>query len=251
MINNVITIMILKQTDQLYHNVVIGGFSSLITKMTVYPLYRIRTINQANNGSSPFQYLSHIYKTEGYLGFYKNFTLIALTTLPKAGITYSSARYFDNIFSGSYKHFLSGACAGIITTSIFFPIDVINTQKIYKIQNTKYSLTKMIYPFRTYGFVIFGAMTHSCFNYGLYTTTNNYLKEHHKNSYFRSFMIGYLAELITVTFTYPLDTIRKRLYVNNMNFKTKLYSGYKYILIKSPISSGIFYLSVELLKNFI
>lgn len=242
--------MIYDESKSIFRNIALGGLSSLITKLTVYPLYRIGTINQTTQLVS-FHYLSHIYNTEGFKGFYKNFGLIAFTTLPKAGLTYSSARYCDNLFHGSYKHFFSGACAGIITTTIFFPIDVINIQKIYKIQNTNFNLIRLTNPFKTYSIVIFGATTQMCLNYGLYTTTIDYLKQNNKNTYLMNFLVGYIAEMITVTITYPMDTIRKRLYVNNTNIYSQLYSGYRYVLIKSPISSGIFYLSVELLKNII
>jgi len=229
----------------------VGSTTVCLCKFITYPLDRIRLINQTTMQKHNF---SDIFRKEGFRGYFKNFHMIGIVNFPKAGLTFTCLNYSKNTMN--YSPFLSGIIAGTVSGTFFFPFDIYNINKTYKIYNSNDETQKMnklnklnmkIIP-KLYMTHIIGLQVYYGINFGMF-----HLVKKHTEKYgsVGTFIAGLTAECITILFTYPIDTIRKRIIANYNNklIYTSLFSGFKYILIKSPVSCGTFYMLSEFLLS--
>jgi hypothetical protein len=223
-----------------YKYFITGSTSVFISKFITYPLDRIKLINQTNKQNYNF---IDIFKREKIRGYFKNFYKVGLINFPKAGLTFTILNYSNNNLG--LNPFLSGIISGTITGSLFFPFEINNIKKTFnlnfdvpikKIQNIKNIL-------KLYSIHICGIQIYYGLNFGFFNLAKKFFK---KYGLLGTFMSGVFAEYSTILITFPIDTIRKRLIVNYKESLYKnLYKGFKYSLIKSPISCGIFYVLTE------
>lgn len=233
-----------------YKYFISGSTSVFLSKLFTYPLDRIRLINQTNQKN--YKFFDIFYK-EGVKGYFKNFYTIGLINFPKAGLTFTMLNYSKNNLE--LNPFLSGICAGSISGSLFFPFEMNNIKKIYNLKSDNFksykiweinNLKKII---KLYSLHLSGIQMYYGLNFGFF----NYIKKFTKDyGMIGTFVSGVIAEYCTVLITFPIDTIRKRLIVDySESLYKNLYKGFKYSLIKSPISCGLFYVLSEFILNSI
>jgi len=102
-----------------------GSAAGCTATLCTYPMDLIRTriAGIHNEETSFWKVFNKIRTTEGFQGYYRGLTLTLMNVLPYSGICFSVYNIcrdqleFDNLSSG--------ACAGIITGTVTFPIDTV------------------------------------------------------------------------------------------------------------------------------
>jgi hypothetical protein len=227
-----------------YKYFISGSTSVFFSKLVTYPLDRIRLINQTNQNNYKF---TDIFKKEGFRGYFKNFHTIALINFPKAGLTFTVLNYSKNNLE--LNPFLSGIFAGTISGSLFFPIEINNIKRTYNfnLNTSTKNIQNMKGIFKLYSLHLSGIQLYYGLNFGFFNSIKKFTKDY---GMIGTFISGVIAEYCTVLITFPIDTLRKRLIVNYRESLYKsLYKGFKYSLIKSPISCGLFYVLSEFIIN--
>lgn len=256
----------------------IGAVASIITRLVVNPLDRYKFLLQTRsveNATIP-SITRSILKNEGIRGFYKGVGPIMLCSLPKSSIYFGVLNKMKNELANNYQlgnhkvNFLSGLFAGTVTTTLLYPTDVIINRYFYNIgytQNMYECAREAIQKkrlFRGYGITSLGIIPNHGLSYMLYCIikendmTNQYL-----NTNVSNFMSGYIASMSCQVLSYPEDVIRKNMQVNDLSLLdtikavtknytkfSNFYRGFSINLIKSPLSSGIFFMSAEFLLTF-
>lgn len=123
-----------------------GCTAGLIGTILGFPLDGLKTRMQAGAGLSMRSLARQIYKSEGFKGFYRGVAspLAALTVLNT--LNFSSYAYFrkqlgvrDNLTTFEYRIPLAAACVGPLSSLISTPFELIKTQMVQSIANSKAS----------------------------------------------------------------------------------------------------------------
>lgn len=246
----------------------IGALSSMISKISVSPLDRLKFLTQTKSNNKFKELVRDIYKNEGIKGFYKGVIPILTTSIPKSSIYFYSLNKIKTNLHDNYNfspikiNFISGLSAGVITTTLLYPTDVVTSKYYYDIGKNKslFDFVKSTFNqkqlFRGFTPTLIGAIPNYGLSYLLYTSIKD--NKISLNDNVNTFVSSYTASLITQIFSYPFDTIRKKMQINDLDFiKTikliteksviSMYQGFKISLIKTPISNGIYFMCAEFL----
>jgi len=240
-------IIIYKMNDH-YKYFISGSTSVLLSKFITYPLDRIKLINQTHNKKIN---MKEIFNKDGIRGYFKNFHIIGLINFPKSGLNFTMLNYFKDTLK--LNPFLAGSLAGSISGSLFFPFEIHNIKNSYSFYKNEQNCILCKTPvLKLYSLHLFGIQLYYGLNFGSYNYIKQQLKCYKMNETLETFLSGVIAEYITISVTYPIDTIRKRVIVNYDKFLfSNIYKGFGYMLIKSPISCGIFYTLSEFIYKLL
>ncbi|AYV76223.1 MAG: hypothetical protein Terrestrivirus5_45 [Terrestrivirus sp.] len=264
----------------------IGATSSMVSKMSVSPLDRLKFLTQTKSNSEFTGLVSDIFKKEGLSGFYKGVFPILATSIPKSAIYFTALNtikthmnnYSNNgqCLSSHKINFFSGLSAGIITTTLLYPTDVISSKYYYDIGNNQslLKITKNTFlekkMFRGYSATLMGTVPNHGLSYLLYTSIkdSNIISSKFNDiiptkiismgDNGNTFVSSYIASISTQLAAYPFDTIRKKMQVGDLNFIDTVkqikngslldfYRGFKISIIKTPLSNAIYFMCAEFL----
>ena len=137
-------------------HLVTGGIAGAVSRTATSPLERLRilqqTASEAYVGKGTISSLNHMYKTEGFSGFFKGNGLTILKIAPFSAIEfYCYELYKSNLFPGLEKHQLSymqkliaGGLTGVTAQTLTYPMDLLKTYMTINIDNaTKPSMWKL------------------------------------------------------------------------------------------------------------
>jgi hypothetical protein len=269
-----------------YLNFFYGGVAGIVSRTVTAPFERLKMLRQNypkiychNSILRSFQF---IHQKEGLLSLFNGNLVNSIRIFPQNAIQYGIFQYTKNkglkyTTNNNMVYFLSGATAGIISYTSIYPLETVRSKLSVQNKGHQYKgitdcLSKSI---RNEGFLslyrgsLVSAIGMIPFQ-GLNFLTYHYLDEHYnieKNS-LKVLLFGSWAGVLSVTFTYPFDTVKRRLQLSGEMGNPK-YRGVihccKYILENHGIkgmyrgllptytkifpANGLYFFIIELLKN--
>lgn len=217
-------------------NLLIGGISSniAITMTAPLELYKVQSQNRYMKEST----MKNVFKKEGIKYLWKGNGVNCIRAFPQISINFACFEYLKkNNFSGieneTFKHFIAGGAAGIVSKTCVYPLETVRTRLSLQMNHSHYTsiydaLKKM--PFRQ----LYGGLTMSLIGYGSFNALNfgffNFYKNISKKylqteSNINKLLCGGLSSVTAVTITYPSDLIRKRLQMQGFNENVPKYKG--------------------------
>jgi len=271
--------------SDIYLNFFYGGIAGIVSRTVTSPLERLKMLRQNYPKiychNSILQSFRVIHQREGVMSLFNGNLINSIRIFPQNAIQYGIFEYLKNIgleYSNNKNsvYFLSGATAGIISYTSIYPLETVRSK--LSVQN-KGQYRGIIDCFgksiKQEGFLslyrgsLVSAIGMIPFQ-GLNFLTYHYLDEHYnseKNS-LKTLLFGSWAGVLSVSFTYPFDTIKRRLQLSGEMGNPK-YRGLihccKYILDNHGIrglykgllptytkifpANGLYFFIIELLKN--
>ncbi|XP_040187744.1 mitochondrial thiamine pyrophosphate carrier [Rana temporaria] len=116
-----------------------GGLAACSATLTVQPLDTLRTRFAAQGEPKVYRTLRHaivtVFKTEGFLTFYRGLSPTLLAVFPYAGLQFSSYNLLQRVWNapsppdhdrrGNLKNLLCGSGAGVISKTATYPLDLL------------------------------------------------------------------------------------------------------------------------------
>ena len=267
-----------------------GGVAGALAKTVVAPLDRIKLLNQAGQSAGTFSTLHTVVHNEGWRALWRGNTVNVIRMIPNKGVLLScSDIYKDNIRSLQLGHFwtgaISGGLAGGTAIALTYPLDLARTRMagflLAKGETTRYpTLVATISAiwraegvrglFRGMSPTLAGSFPYEGIKFGTY----GWLKQHDGGSCSSALhraTWGALAATLAHVVTYPNDTVRRRLQIQegvgaqlryrgafDCFFKMlkqegwrSLYAGIRVTILRGVPNTGIQFCVYEACKDFI
>lgn len=226
--------------NNLIINLLIGGCSGMISRTITAPieLYKI----QKQCFFIPNSNLSYVIKHEGIVGLWKGNGINCLRIFPQTAIQYVGNNICFNVLNSTNSNdrtlnlFIAGSLGGLMGSFITYPFETIRTR--YSVQSkcgvfqNAYSILRNLSITDMYrgvslhivGHVPFNALTFTFYNQYRNIISDNFsgVSQRKNNIY-----SGLLAGSSAVLFTYPTDTIRRRLQLQGFNSYVPQYKSVK------------------------
>jgi solute carrier family 25 (adenine nucleotide translocator) protein 4/5/6/31 len=237
-----------------------GGIAGSIGKTSTAPLERAKLLlqTQHSNSSLTIKYtglidcLKKLIENEGFFSLWRGNLISVIRYFPNQALNFSLRDFFKNIFPEYHskqniiKFFLinclSGGLAGAITLMILHPIDTIRTRlaidnkknidfNIRKFNGTYDCIRKLylnengIYSFYP-GFLIsiLEIFLFRSLYFGGYDTIKGIFFTE-KNTFFEKWASAQMNTLIAGIICYPLDTVKRRIIIQNGEIEKKYYNS--------------------------
>ena len=240
--------------SDIYLNFFYGGVAGIVSRTVTAPFERLKMLRQNYPKkychSSIYQSFRVIHQSEGLWSLFNGNLVNSIRIFPQNAIQYGIFQYSKNKgleYSNNKNlvYFLSGANAGIISYTSIYPLETIRSK--LSVQNNGKQYRGIMDCFsksvKQEGFLslyrgsLISAIGMVPFQ-GLNFLTYHYLDEHYnteKNN-LKSLLFGSWAGIVSVTFTYPFDTIKRRLQLSGE--------------MGNPQYRGIFHCSQYIVNNF-
>ena len=257
-------------------NMCFGAIAGVISRTIVAPMEKLKVMSQVDSSVSKnyFKTINNIYKREGVRGFFSGNGVNCIRILPKASLQYMFYQlmnpYIDN-------KFICGGLAGLVTTTIIYPLETIRSRMTYQQHNLSGSHKSIIdcgkHIYKTYGISgfyrglnisIIGSTPLFAINFGIM----NYLKTRYGDSPYNTFLFGNISMFFALSVAYPSDLLKRKMQLrgeynvpmyNNWRECVKdivrkegirgLYAGIKPDYLKMLPANGLFFLIIHLMKN--
>ena len=205
----------------------VSGFCATFAKQ---PIQRVKWIRQTS--SEPVAYAtiaSRTLQTQGLRGFMSGSAAAVYRNVPHSVLVYSlyphAAALTKKVSGGREEVFATRFCAGYITmvgaTLVTHPLDTLRVRVSVQPDSATYLQTaRRVYTadgvrglYGGFGATLIGAGPRGAIGFGVFETLKPYLARY---DYFREnpsvskVVCGYLAGLLSESFIYPLDTVRRR-----------------------------------------
>lgn len=235
-----------------------GGISAAVSKTVVAPLERVKILLQIQDASKFIpkdqQYkgmvdcFSRVHKEQGFLSFWRGNVVNVVRYFPTQALNFAFKDTYKKIFMDGldknkdfWKFFAgnlaAGGAAGATSLSIVYPLDFARTRlgadvgkgagdrefkglfdcitKSYKADG----VVRGLYP----GFLssVQGIIIYRAMYFGLYDTAK---EQFDKPSFLTKFAIAQSVATVSVTLSYPFDTVRRRLMMMSGEGE-KMYKG--------------------------
>ena len=213
-----------------------GAFAGMISRSLTSPLERIKILQQVNVGkSSLWTTFLHVLYKEGIMAFWKGNLANCLRVGPHSAITFAvfdvSKQQFRNRNGNisSLGLLCSGAMAGMIASSLTYPLDLVNALLAAQTDSRRYTgighAISDIFKregvrglYRGIGATLLGIAPYIAINFATFDTLKQiYLPD--KNSPYFSVInlgLGAIAGANAATLTFWTDTIRRRLQIASL-----------------------------------
>jgi len=256
-----------------YNHFLSGSISGIITKTVISPLERGKILFQLQGIGKDTKYnifktYNHIIKNEGLRSLYKGNLTNCLKVIPTYGLKFGFTDFFINYFKTDNKYnritiFKAGLLSGFLQTTITYPLDLIRTRLsilenlgirykgIYNcgINTVRKEGIKSLY--KGYNPAIFLGTTYVGLQMLFYNIYKNELFRNNKGLYV-PLLCGSFTGISNTLFLYPLDIIKRRLQVNGINNKKKIYKNVRNCVNKIIYKEGLIGLyrglSISLIK---
>ncbi|KAF8973459.1 hypothetical protein BGZ46_009833, partial [Entomortierella lignicola] len=236
-----------------------GGAAGAVSRTIVSPLERMKIIFQVQ-GPEPANYqgviptLRKMWTEEGMVGFMRGNGTNVIRIIPYSATQFASYEQFKKLLMEPGKHDLdtprrltAGALAGLTSVACTYPLDIVRTR--LSIQSAQMANTKeaqaalpgiwktmvLIYTkeggvvglYRGLGPTLMGVAPYVALNFQAYEVLRKYLTPEGEiaPSIARKLLCGALAGSIAQTITYPLDVLRRRMQVTQMESVSYKYSS--------------------------
>lgn len=175
-------------------------------------------------------------KTLKPLHYYRGFIYPTVFSIVSNGMVFPINKY---IYDVTNNNFSSGFITGIAIAPICYGFDLFKIKK-----QIPGEFSKKLYGL---GSTIGRESIGFCFWLGTYFTMTDEYK-------YDSFLSGGIAGLLAWTFSYPIDVIKNRQMVKNIDFKTaflegKLWRGYGLCATRAVVVNSVGFKTYDLCKN--
>lgn len=223
-----------------FQSFISGSIAGLFSRTFTSPLNVLKTVSQVGTEEGThgrlFSSVKSIYAKDGIKGFWKGNATACIRLIPHTGIQFA----VYNELKGSYKRYsfienlyyctFAGAMAGVIATVATHPLDVVKTLYTVDKADKKVSFYKgyndiFTQIYRNEGFLAFykgllpsvlGVALYSGFLFMAYELINSiWGKPPWEITPNEHFISGCIAALFAQTFSFPFDTIRKKMQVRS------------------------------------
>jgi hypothetical protein len=218
-----------------------GGISSIVSTAVVHPFESMRVKMQSEQSSVYFlSYLLKIYKEEGLKGIYAGFGVNIAQVATSYAIYFFSYQHIKRIISkGKMKLTISGdAYASFLASAVVFiilsPLWTISTRLVKDKSKSFWAVTKQIYNNEGLSGFFKGATMSLVLtmNPVIQYTCYEYLKKRYQQSAFVAhFLFGAVAKFVATLLTYPMQTIRTRLQLNEKENRS-IWDDFREIMMK-------------------
>lgn len=201
---------------------IIGGISGTIARNIVAPIDKIKILMQITDKNQNFyQHFIYDIKNNGFKNLWKGNLINSFRIFPYSGIQFyvynkckKNIKICNNIF---LEKLIYGSISGICAVTATQPLDVIRHRLMYYQNNNIYATMIDIYKengiksfYKGYIPNLIGLTPYIAINFCTYDILKNNI--FNKNSYILS---ATLSAIISQTICYPLDTIRRNIYIKN------------------------------------
>jgi hypothetical protein len=227
-----------------------GGIAGLIAKTSIAPIERMKIIFQVSN--EPLKYVELykksviLYEKHGLLAFWRGNLPGIMRIFPFAATQFAVFDTMKYIFITNQetdgqrkaKHFIFGATAGVVATTMMYPLDLLRTRMAMVNQELgQMSLRQMVRQtllkegkrsfFNGIGVSLLGVTMYKGFGFMLFEYFQPIINKFAdadgsglKNSYTSNFLSGGFAGLISQFIAYPFDVLKKK-YQSRGNFASE------------------------------
>ncbi|EFJ36769.1 hypothetical protein SELMODRAFT_33390, partial [Selaginella moellendorffii] len=248
---------------------VCGAVAGATSRTVTAPLDRLRVLLQTNTTSSPMtvrQGIQHIYQKGGLAGYYVGNGMNVLKHFPEAGVRFLTFERFKSVAAdlqgvkesdlGPVSRFLAGGCAGVLTTVVAYPFEVVKT-RIQVSSDAKTSALKLtrdmwvregglslyrgllpsvmgIFPYAGFDFAMYETLKKGILERGLIDSDSKYAPLVHMGC-------GIVSASIGTTLVYPLHVVRTRLQAQSTvaNGSEELYKGMRDVFKRTYAREGV------------
>ncbi|XP_055378698.1 calcium-binding mitochondrial carrier protein SCaMC-3 isoform X2 [Condylostylus longicornis] len=245
------------QSGMWWRHLAAGGIAGAVSRTCTAPLDRIKVFLQVQPHktriSDCFKYMM---KEGGLQSFWRGNGINVLKIAPESAIKFAAYEKVKRLLRGDekrqmtiYERFLAGACAGGVSQTIIYPMEVLKTRLALRKTGQYYGIldaAKKIYVnegvrsfYRGYIPNILGIVPYAGIDLAVYETLKKkYLSTHNKEE--PSFLVllacGSISSTLGQVCSYPLALVRTRLQaqavVNNKNSQmpTNMHGVFSHIL---------------------
>lgn len=270
-----------------------GGGAGIVAKTVVAPFERVKIVCQTGESVGMLQTTRSIFVSEGVLGFWRGNMAACVRVVPHKAVLFAFSDFYKDLFrsmdpSGqlpAWGPFVSGSLSGFTASIITYPLDLIRTRVSGQIgENLVYSgiahtFTRTLREegyralFRGIGPTLFGALPYEGIKFGSYDILTSHLPGDidPKADFAGKILCGGGAGVLATIFTYPNDTVRRRLqmqgaggaarqYKNAWDCYVKLarnegwtvyYRGLTPTLVRAMPNMGVQFATYDFLKSLI
>jgi len=272
--------------------VVAGGVSGAIAKTATAPLERAKLMSQAGQTANFLQLMGEVVKVEGWRGLWRGNMANVIRVVPNKGVLLMcSDMYKAGVRAalpgcgGATISSVAGGLAGLTAVLCTYPLELVRTRMAYRIcdslscadYSSVWSTLRSVVStngvlglYNGVGMTLIGALPFEGIKFGLYDTLNSRLPrdEQGRVAPLWKLLTGATAGALAHTFTYPLDTLRRRMQISGATGATTytsisqcvrlvitaegfgaLWYGLAPTVIRSLPNLGIQFLLYELLKT--
>ncbi|CAH0485880.1 unnamed protein product [Peronospora farinosa] len=273
-----------------------GGGAGVVAKTVVAPFERVKIVCQTGESVGMLHTIHSIWTCEGVLGFWRGNMAACVRVVPHKAVLFAFSDFYKDVFysmdiSGRtqlppfWRSFIAGSLSGFTASIITYPLDLIRTRVSGQIGD-KLMYTGIVHTFmrtlkeegaralfRGIGPTLFGALPYEGIKFGSYDVLTGLLRDDNdpKVNFVAKILCGGGAGVLATVFTYPNDTVRRRLqmqgaggmtrqYRNAWDCYVKLaknegwtvfYRGLTPTLVRAVPNMGVQFATYDFLKSFI
>jgi hypothetical protein len=261
---------------RMIRDVTAGSVSGIIAKTCIAPIERARTLMQID-GIGMMDSLNYVFVKpftqkknfrelmKSVYGLFQGNLSLMIRIVPANGIYFGS--YFlmkdywvEKInFCYPYQNILLATIAGAatgscISTTLTYPLDTLHTRTMHSKGFTE--AIKGGKLFSGYSMAMAYVVPYACLSMSVYELGKYFAPPDKPQNIFT---IGAISGLTTHLLLYPFETLKKirqngvdtkmRIFLRSGTGIINLYSGAKFILLRTPINNGITMLTLEYIKK--
>jgi solute carrier family 25 (adenine nucleotide translocator) protein 4/5/6/31 len=237
----------------------LGGVSAAISKTAVAPIERIKLLLQTQDANAKISgekkykgivdCMVRVPKEEGFSAFWRGNLANVIRYFPTQALNFAFKDTYKKVFcpfnpkTDFWKFFMgnlaSGGAAGATSLMVVYPLDFARTRLAADVgkgaAERQFSglvdcLTKIHKSdglkglYQGFGVSVLGIIAYRACYFGGYDTLKRVLFSEGKTSIFFKFLVAQIVTGVSGLFSYPLDTVRRRLMMQSGR-KEMLYNG--------------------------
>ncbi|KAG6599589.1 Mitochondrial Carrier (MC) Family [Phytophthora cinnamomi] len=221
-----------------------GGGAGIVAKTVVAPFERVKIVCQTGESVGMLATTRSILASEGVLGFWRGNMAACVRVVPHKAVLFAFSDFYKDLFRSmgggsmpAWGPFVSGSLSGFTASVVTYPLDLIRTRVSGQIgENLVYSGIAHTFMrtlreegaralFRGIGPTLFGALPYEGIKFGSYDVLTSLLPEDidPKADFAGKILCGGGAGVLATIFTYPNDTVRRRLQMQGAGGVTRQY----------------------------
>ena len=220
-----------------------GGIAGMLSKIGVAPVERVKLLTQIEglraSRRSIIRIAYDVWHLEGFQAFWKGNGPTVLRVIPNKGILflcndyYLSLMTFDSDIS-LWGRFFAGSLSGATSVTFTYPLEVLQSRMasgsrkyvgIVDCFLQTWRVDGMRAFYKGYSASLFGIIPYTGSQFFLYEGGKNWIRSFRSQrelSIWEKFMIGAISGKCAQAFSYPMDTIRKRLQVGSLHAESEV-----------------------------
>jgi solute carrier family 25 protein 42 len=286
----------LTNTDNVVTSLVGGAAAGAVAKTVIAPLDRTKISFQIEKKPFSFKeaykFILESYKNSGLVSLWRGNSATLARVVPFAAINYTTHEQFKRLLEvetnaqkkkNPARSFVAGSMAGVVSTSITYPLDVARARMAVTKQAEFRTLRAVFIKtlrlegplglYRGYSPTVIGVIPYAGTGFFTYETLKRLHYDYigiEEPNHFETFMFGAIAGAIAQTASYPLDIVRRRMQTKGQTraeYRTLigtlkfvlaregvvggLYKGLSMNWVKGPIAVGISFTVFDVLTKFL